>query len=38
MKLIPYFFVLIFSLPVYIVVRYLRWCCKEEQNESATED
>lgn len=37
-KLIPYLFMLIFLPPVYIVVRYLGWACKEEREEAAHEE
>lgn len=38
MKLVPYLFMLIFLPPVYIVIRYLGWCDKQEHEESTAED
>lgn len=37
-RIVPLAFILLFFSPVYIVIKYLRWCCKEEQRESDEHD
>lgn len=37
-RIVPLALMLLFFPPVYIVLRYLRWCCKEDQRENQRDE
>mgnify|MGYP003384725480 CR=1 FL=1 len=37
-KIIPILLIMILASPVYIVIRYLGWCCKQDREDATAEE